>query len=56
MIVGALVIVWVLVLSLTPPGPASFETLKKTLGEVSERLATIEDDYQRLAQRVGGQR
>jgi hypothetical protein len=71
MIVGVLVIVWVVVLrmlaqkkevedrqkaGLVVPGPASYETLTKKLGEVSERLAAIESDYNRLSQRVGGQR
>jgi hypothetical protein len=71
MIVGVLVIAWVLVLrilaqkkeqedrqkaGLVVPGPANYETLKKKLGEVSERLATLENDYNQLTQRVGGQR
>jgi hypothetical protein len=71
MIVGVLVIVWVLVLrslaqkkeqedrqkaGLVVPGPASYETLTEKFGEVSERLAAIESDYDRLSQRLGGQR
>ena len=71
MVVGVLVIVWVLVLrsmdqkreledrkkaGLVTPGPASFDTLKKTLEEISEQLATVEKDYQQLARRIGGQR
>ena len=71
MIVGVLVILWVLVLrsmdqkreledrqkaGLASPGPANFETLKRTLGEISERLATVENDYQQFVQNRGGQR
>jgi hypothetical protein len=71
MAVGILVVVWVLVLRSmyqeklledqqkaghVAPGPASFDTLKKSLAEVSERLAAAENDYQQLARRVGGQR
>jgi tetrahydromethanopterin S-methyltransferase subunit G len=41
---------------LVTPGPASFDTLKKTLEEISEQLATVEKDYQQLARRIGGQR
>ena len=69
MIVGILVIIWVLVLrsmnqkreledrqkaGLASPGPANFETFKKTLGEISERLATVENEYQQSARRTGG--
>jgi hypothetical protein len=61
MIVGILIIVWVFVLKsldkkrqmedrqkagLVSPGPASFDTLKKSLGEISERLGNVENDYQ----------
>jgi hypothetical protein len=68
MIVGILVIVLVLVLrnmdqkrqmeerqkaGQVSPGPASFETLKRTLGEISERLTNVENDYQQLARRMG---
>jgi predicted transcriptional regulator len=71
MIVGVLIIVWVVVLrvlyqkklledrekaGLVTPGPASFVTLQGKLGEISERLASLENDYQQLARRVGGQR
>lgn len=71
MIVGILIIVWVLVLrsldkkrevedrqkaGLVSPGPANFDTLKRTLGEISERLANVESDYQQLALRIGGHR
>jgi hypothetical protein len=71
MIVGVLIIVWVVVLrimyqkklqeerqkaGLVTPGPASFETLKEKLGEISEQLTTLESDYQQLARRAGGQR
>jgi hypothetical protein len=60
MIVGVLVIVWVLVLrnlhqkklmedrekaGLVTPGPANFETIKKSLVEISQRLAAAESDY-----------
>ncbi len=69
MIVGVLVIIWVLVLrsmsqkkeledrqkaGLASPGPANFETLKRTLGEISERLTTVENEYQQSARRTGG--
>ena len=69
MIVGILVIIWVLILrsmsqkkeledrqkaGLASPGPANFETLKRTLGEISERLATVENEYQQSARRTGG--
>jgi len=69
MIVGILVIIWVLILrsmnqkreledrqkaGLASPGTANFETLKKTLGEISERLATVENEYQQSARRTGG--
>jgi len=71
MIVGMLIIAWVVVLrvmyqkklvedrekaGLVTPGPANFDTLKSTLGEISERLASVENDYQQLARRIGGQR
>jgi hypothetical protein len=71
MIVGVLIIVWVVVLrvlcqrkeledrqkaGLVTPGPASFTTLKGKLGEISEQLVSLENDYQQLARRVGGQR
>jgi hypothetical protein len=71
MVGSILVIVWVLVLrsmdqkrqledrkkaGLVTPGPASFETLKKTLGDISEQLAAVEKGYQQLARRIGGQR
>lgn len=71
MIVGILIIVWVLVLrnlyqkklledrqeaGLVTPGPADFDTLKKSLVEISQRLAAAEADYQQLARRMGGQR
>jgi hypothetical protein len=71
MVVGILVIVWVVVLRSmyqkklledqqkaghAPPGPASFETLKTKLGEISDRLAVAEDDYQQLTRRIGGPR
>lgn len=70
MIVGILIIAWVVVLrvmyqkkeledkqkaGLVIPGPASFDTLKKQLGEISDQLAKAENDYQQLARRVGGQ-
>ena len=69
MIVGILVIIWVLVLrsmnqkreledrqkvGLASPGPANFESLKRTLGEISERLATVENDYEQLVRSRGG--
>jgi hypothetical protein len=71
MIVGVLIIVWVVVLrllyqkkleedrekaGLVMPGPANFDSLKKSLGEISERLAAAESDYQQLARRAGGYR
>ena len=71
MIVGVLIIAWVVVLrvlyqkklaedrqkaGLVTPGPANFDSLKRALGEVSERLATAESDYQQLARRIGGPR
>jgi len=71
MIVGVLIVVWVVVLrvlyrkkvledsqkaGLVTPGPASFDTLKRQLGEVSDQLTKVENDYQQLARRVGGQR
>jgi hypothetical protein len=71
MIVGVLIIVWVVVLrvlyqkklledrvkaGLVTPGPASFATLKGKLGQISEQLANLENDYQQLARRMGGQR
>jgi len=70
MIVGVLIIAWVVVLrilyqkklleerqkaGLVTPGPANFETLKRKLGEISEQLASMEDEYQQLARRVGEQ-
>jgi hypothetical protein len=71
MIVGILVVVWVVVLRSmyqkklledqqkaghVPPGPASFGTLKTKLGEISDRLAAAENDYQQLSRRIGGPR
>jgi hypothetical protein len=71
MIVGILVVVWVVVLRSmyqkklledhqkaghAPPGPASFVTLKTKLGEISDRLAAAENDYQQLSRRMGGPR
>jgi hypothetical protein len=71
MIVGILIIVWVVVLrvlyekklaedrekaGLVTPVPANFETLKKSLVEISQRLTAAEADYQQLARRIGGQR
>jgi hypothetical protein len=71
MIVGVLVIVWVFVLrtlyqkklledrqkaGLVTPGPANFDALKKSLVEISQRLAAAEADYQQFARRMGGQR
>jgi hypothetical protein len=71
MIVGALIIVWVMVLrnlyqkklaedrekaGLVTPGPASFDSLKKSLTGISEGLADAESDYQKLTRRTGGPR
>ena len=65
-----LIIVWVVVLrvlyqkkvledrqkaSLVTPGPANFVTLKGKLGLISEQLANLENDYQQLVRRMGGQ-
>jgi hypothetical protein len=41
---------------LVTPGPANFETIKKSLVEISQRLAAAESDHQQLARRMGGQR
>jgi len=70
LIVGILIIAWVVVLrvmyqkkeledkqkaGLVIPGPASFDTLRKQLEEISDKLAKTENDYQQLARRAGGQ-
>ncbi|MGB8770990.1 MAG: hypothetical protein WCC92_15325 [Candidatus Korobacteraceae bacterium] len=71
MIVGVLIVIWVVVLrlmyqkkvledqqkaGLVIPGPASFETLKRQLGDVSDQLDKAESDYQQLVRRMGGAR
>ncbi len=70
MVVAALVIAYILVLRylyqrelrkerqkagvVESAGPADYATIKKTVGEISERLALVEREYHELAQRLGG--
>lgn len=71
MVVGVLIVVWVVVLrlmyqkkvledqqkaGLVIPGPASFDTLKRQLGEVSDQLDKAENDCRQLLSRIGGAR
>ena len=35
-------------------GPVDYESLKKSLGELSDRLAGVEAQYRELARRMGG--
>ena len=69
MAVAIIIICWVIVLrnmdakrkledqakaGIAPIGPADYATLKKTLAEISTRLASMEAQYQTLMQRGGG--